>query len=358
MVAVRSFKRHYAMVAAMVLVLGTRVRAEDRVIFVDDFVMDATVMGYDSDTEGITLGFDKGTLTIPKNRIRAIEYDTTVVRRIPEDSREVLGLAELMEQHGSIEAAIDVLEALVGRRDAPEDLDLRLAQLYEKLGKYAKAIERLRSYLEKHPGDVSVQGEIDKIMKKMKGSGNQDRQEAPVIDVLKAQVEEGLEEGGWRVEPWGNPGEIQYMSLGKKADRLLKIEFSKKDKDKVAVRKNLPREVSDLTRSSVCVFDAYNNTAGAMKVAVALVTSPGWQYFESKQLPLPPRLWKQGLEIDLAGGDFKCEESGWQYTSTVKNLQSTIQILLLIYNTEEQGTVFFNNINFRQLFRYMERDRR
>ena len=343
----RIFRKSLAVAAALFLP-GVMACAEDRIIFVDDFVMNATVVGYNASTESITLGFDKGTLAIPKNRIRAIEYDTTVTRNLPADNRRCVELAELMAEHGGVEAGIDVLETLRARGGAPEDLDLRLAKLYEKIGKYSKAIERLRSHLARHPANISVQGEIDKLMDKMKGTGDSgDEQKAPVIDIVTTQVEEGMEDGGWLVEPWGNPGEIQYIPLGKKADRILKVEFSKTDKDKVAVRKNLAREISDLTKNPVCAFDVYNNTTTPMKLAMAVVTSPGWQYFESKQILLPPRQWKQAVEIDLSGKDFKCEESEWKYTSTIKNLKSTIQVLFLLYETEDRGTVFFNNIEFK-----------
>ncbi len=83
-----------------------------------------------------------------------------------------------------------------------------------------------------------------------------------------------------------------------------------------------------------------------MSMAIAVVTSPGWRYFESKQFPLPPRQWKQSVKVDLSGADFKCADTNWIYKSTITNLKSTIQILFLLYETEDQGVVFFNNIEF------------
>ncbi len=52
-------------VAAAVFLPGVMACAEDRIIFVDDFVIDALVIGYISSTQSITLGFDKGDFTIP-----------------------------------------------------------------------------------------------------------------------------------------------------------------------------------------------------------------------------------------------------------------------------------------------------
>lgn len=338
----------FCVAAALLLLLGTAVLADDRIIFVDDFVLDAVVVGYNPDSATITLEIAMGTLTIPKGRILTVEYDTTVARSLPDDNQGCLALAELMEEHEGFESAIDVLDALYARKNAPENLEMRLARLYEKLGKYPQAIERLREYLTGQPEDLFVQSEIDRLMSELKGRKGQDSEEAPVIDVVKSQVEEGLEGGGWRIEPWGNPGEIRYISMGKKADRLLKVEFFKKDKDKVAVRKNFPRKESDLTSNSICMFDAYNNTTKPLKVAVAVVTSPGWKYFESKQFSLPPRQWKQKVKIDMAGNDFKSEATGWKHSSTVENLKSTIQIILLVYEHEKEGIVFFNNIKFVQ----------
>jgi len=332
----------------LLLLLGTAVVADDRVIFVDDFVMDAVVVGYNPDAASVTLEIDMGTLTIPKARIFTVEYDTTVARSLPDDNQGCLMLARLMEEHEGFESAIDVLDALYARNNAPENLELHLAELYAKLGKYPQAIERLREYLANRPEDLFAQSEIDRLMGALKGKKRQDSEEAPVIELVRSQVEEGLEGGGWRVEPWGNPGEIRYIAMGKKADRLLKVAFLKKDKDKVAIRKSFSRTESDLRSNPIFMFDAYNNTTKPLKIAIAVVTSPGWKYFESKQLSLPPRQWKQELKIDLGGNDFKSEATDWHYSATVENMKSTIQIILLVYEHEKEGIIFFNNIKFVQ----------
>ncbi|MFC1672158.1 hypothetical protein ACFL01_03380, partial [Planctomycetota bacterium] len=172
--------------------------------------------------------------------------------------------------------------------------------------------------------------------------------EEPEIEVVEEEkVEEGMEDGGWRVEPWGNAGEIFYVTLGKE-DRMLKVELLKGPKDKLAVKKKLLTEQSDLTKNPICTFDAYNNSAAPLNIAIALVTSPGWRFFESKQISLPPRQWKQAVTIDLSAKDFKSEESNWTYTTEIKNLKSTIQVLFLIYHGDKKGTIFFNNMFLRK----------
>jgi hypothetical protein len=164
-----------------------------------------------------------------------------------------------------------------------------------------------------------------------------------------------MEDGGWRVEPWGNTGEIFYVTVGKEGDRLLKIDMLKGPKDKLAVRKKLLTEESDLTKRPLLIFDAYNNTDAPLNMAIAVVTSPGWKFYESKQIALPPRQWRQGLTVDLSAKDFKSEETNWNYTSPVQNLKSTIQILylkstiqilFLIYHGDKAGSIFFNNVDF------------
>ena len=89
-----------------VLLVGTAF-ADDRIIFIDDFVMDAIVVGYDPVMGNVTLEVARGTVSIPKKRIKQVDYDTTIARTLDDDTAKAVALAESIrnETVGMVEAA-------------------------------------------------------------------------------------------------------------------------------------------------------------------------------------------------------------------------------------------------------------
>jgi hypothetical protein len=80
----------------------------------------------------------------------------------------------------------------------------------------------------------------------------------------------------------------------------------------------------------------------ALKVALALVTNPGNQYFESKPVRVRPGL-TPGVTFKLKTGDWKCEKSSWQYTAKVENPAGCAEILFVVYYTQP-GQLLVDNV--------------
>jgi len=80
-------------------------------------------------------------------------------------------------------------------------------------------------------------------------------------------------------------------------------------------------------------------------MCMAFNTLPNYQFFESVAFPTPLKKWET-ITIDLAGKNFKCAATNWKYVSEVGNKESVKDIFILIYNREEPGSMFIDNIRF------------
>ncbi|MBI2190544.1 MAG: hypothetical protein HYU36_01000 [Planctomycetes bacterium] len=161
----------------------------------------------------------------------------------------------------------------------------------------------------------------------------------------RPQLEEGLEtDANWQVQSWGNPAEFQMEDAGGPVKNLLaRVSFTKTDKDKAAIRLDYRQDIS---KKKAIVFDVFNGSDRPVRLAVAVVTLPGWVYFESPMVTVSPQKWLAQRRIRLDSDKFKCEESKWEHNATIKNLDRTGQIIFLIYHDVAQGHVFLDNVRF------------
>jgi serine/threonine protein kinase len=153
---------------------------------------------------------------------------------------------------------------------------------------------------------------------------------------------DGMEgEPGWVAEKWGNPAELQIVDQGKDSkNRVLCVAFRDTRKNKVAVRLD---GTWDLTAYDTLRFDVWNASEGSISLAVAFNTLPGWRFFETPTERIAPKKWTT-MSIDLNAKNYKCAENNWCHKGPLENRDNVKQIILTIYNSTQEGVVYFDRV--------------
>ena len=156
------------------------------------------------------------------------------------------------------------------------------------------------------------------------------------------QIRDSLEANGlWRAEQWGSTATCEVVAQGDD-NKLLSITWTERDKDKVAIRLSIDLDLTDNTKVTM---DVYNDSDAAAAVGMAFNTLPGYQFFESAAFSSPVKKWAS-IEIDLTKKRFKCAATNWRYTTDIANKDNVKDIFVLIYNRDDKGTMFVDNLRF------------
>jgi len=153
---------------------------------------------------------------------------------------------------------------------------------------------------------------------------------------------EGLEaEAGWKLETWGNRGEV-IRDREWNGNIRLRVQAAGGTKDKTAV---CLRKAMDLSGARKLVFDVLNLHDEPVKIAAAVMTGPGWEYFESRLISVPPG-WRRDVEVDLKAAAFKCQATGWKFEAVIKNPAQATHFFFLVYNKDADVEVLLDRVRF------------
>jgi len=294
----------------------------------------------------VTVRVSKGLFTFPKARVRRIEYAYEKKRKMlgEKDYRGHYDLGVWCIQCGQEENALKQFLYVEGKPGVPDEVYLRIADIYLAEGDKEKAAAYFKKYLATHPDDELIRKKIEELTaeeKKEEGGAKSGSAPSPA----GKSTEEGVEIlPRWVIEKWANPGTV---TIGKTVEdkvenKILKVEYKAKNSDKTAIRLQYR---TDLSGKKACVMDIYNPEKCVVSVAIAFVTSPGFNWYESKCRLVNPG-WNLGVRFDLTGKDFKAKETGWRFSSPLKHRENVVQFIILVYNGTRTGTIFFDYIRF------------
>lgn len=333
----------YRNAAALLLISALSIYA-DMIYFHGETSLECDVVKVTE--QQVTIRVAKGIFAFPRDRVKHIEYNYEKKKNMlgKEDYRGHYELGVWCMDCDQEENALTQFLYVEGKPDIPDEVFLRIAQIYLKRDDKEKAIEYYRKYLATHPDD-------ELVMKKMEDLAGSLSSKGPDTDTKKdfQKADEGLEIlADWRIEKWGNPGELSLKKTIEKnvENRLLKIEYSAKNSDKTAVRLQFGGK-KDLTGRKQCVMDVFNPEKRALSLAIAFVTAPGYVWYESKCKVLNPG-WNLHVSYDMTENKFKAKETGWRFTSPLKNRDNVIQFIILLYNGTRKGTLYADNIQFKE----------
>ena len=141
----------------------------------------------------------------------------------------------------------------------------------------------------------------------------------------------------WVHEPWNDPASLDIKEIN--GNNALVITYAGgKDKKFHIGRK---RPINLASRDKLLV-DIVNPAKAPVKIALAVLTNPGFQYFESKPVLIRPGL-NPSVMFKLKKSDWKCEKSSWQHTAQIENPAGCYEIVFVVYYTAP-GQLILDNV--------------
>ena len=348
--------------------------------------------------ENVKVKVKYGTVTLKANRIKSITIDfETRIKNLTENGNDtannLFNLGVLCDQSQMPKEAAQAYTLAIQAEVVSEERLKSLGEVFEKRQMWHEAKTAYDRLLLTNPADAALQkkaafcGEMAKDAPKPPvdikvGDPDPDNNDGGAEDIPLEIIEEGpdvievgpdvIEEGPdvveegpdvvagepdvveapqgrdsleangqWKAEQWGNNAICEVVVQGDD-NKLLSVEWTQSDKDKVAVRLSLDM---DLTNKTKVTMDVYNDSATPAGVGMAFNTLPGYQFFESLAFNSALKKWTS-LEIDLTRKKFKCAATNWRYTADIANKDNVKDIFLLVYNRAPKGILFVDNIRF------------
>jgi len=314
----------------------------------------------------VVLLLDDGVIGIPRPRVKRVDYDieSRKAQLAADDYKGHYELALLALGKGKKDVAMQELALAAGKKDIPADAWKTLAQLRKDAGDAKGALAAIIEYLKLVPDDndaIVFRDEIGKTVtpaKPVEPSAVAPAAEAPAVGGLPAAVPadtgtktagitvtpapqpvraDGLEDGQWQVEGWGNPATVQVtVSEGNKMLAILVPADGRQDKAAVSLGKRM-----DLTGKKKLVFSANVDGDKPVDMSVAFITD---DFYESRIVRLKPG-WNIDVAIDLTGQkDFKCRATNWAFQSPLNNMNRVDKIVFLVYNGRAAANIFIDDV--------------
>lgn len=346
---------------AVLLLMGPA-RA-DLIIFVDGLSLKGKVIRISERHVVVSVdnGGQPGIMTIPRRRVRIIEYDIESRREAIEkdDFRGLFRLGKWAFEHGLYGGALETLRPLVGKKEEGVPLEIHriLLRIYESQDDLKSAAEQLVELIKAQPKDKALMDKLMDYRRRLglkpgegpgqeffpataKKRGTQARATTTKTGARQVQVKEGLETRKWTVRNWGNRANVGSL-VGADGNRMLSIEVPSGGKaDKTIVATVLRINLKDKKAITLDIFNAHKSRP----TYVALAIDTQADYFESKHAELKPNTWNMGVSFDLTSKRWKSKKSGWKFTTRVLRPETTKRINLLIYDKGRNVKLFVDDI--------------
>jgi hypothetical protein len=347
-----------------------------------------------------------GEITIPRQRVIDMEIDfearlQSLKRQGKDTPRALFKLGKVCDAVDEPEQALQAYQRAAADDKVPEDVLLPLAGELERHGAWQAAAQTYNRYLKLDPENAAVKAKAEAALEKAKDEqpelamggpdtpGQIEITPAPLPEKPRPrrpaepqpaqpgeekplpaepeplepepaepqpepepkepegpQVEEGLEaDPGWSTEAWGSTVEVSVgVPEGGAQDKMLQVFLAGAEKDKACV---MLEDDFDLSKKETFEFDVHNFADQTLTIAVAFITRPGWEFYESiPKTVLPKGNEARHISLDLTGNRFKTARTKWRFKSELENRDQIIKVYFLLYTKITGKWVFFNNIRF------------
>jgi len=173
-------------------------------------------------------------------------------------------------------------------------------------------------------------------------------------DEAPATLFDDFRQPNWEVaDDWDQAGSARLTyGRSENADepgRRLEVRYALDGDDaKVVLLRDLPEEL-DVSGQDRCYVDIESQLDGGARLSLALITLPGWNYFESRPAFLKPG--RNRVHFDLKGATWKTGEAvpegKSEYCRRIGNPEAVRRFVLLLYPVGRRGTVVVDRIEFR-----------
>ncbi len=348
-------RRSLLLSAALIAAVSAKA---DTVIFKAGTKLDCKVKGDTPEGLFIVLGDEeKGSMILDRATIERIEYDyDSRLKELAE--REAATGANLAQEHYELGVWCEeqgprdrqmygrALERYLYCKDkpgVPEDIWLRLGRMYEKIEppNPQEALAAYSEYLKRDPASAEAKAAVERLANEAAAKA------APAP--AEPDKSEGLEVKGWSIQGagnWANQGSVRSITdTGNNRTAVLQVRYEGSGKDKTAVCLPLP---GDLSKAKAIVFDAFNPEKADARVAVAVVTGPAFEWYESRTAVAKAGGWTMGMRFDLTFSNWKCKASGWNHAVKPSDLNNMRTLWILIYNGGNNGGIYLDSIRIEE----------
>ncbi|MCX7935035.1 MAG: hypothetical protein N3A66_07225, partial [Planctomycetota bacterium] len=225
----------------------------------------------------------------------------------------------------------------------PDDVWLRLGRMYEKIEppNPQEALAAYNEYLKRDPASAEAKAAKERLEAAVAKAAP-----PPAVDTAKG---DGLEVKGWSIQGagnWANQGNVRsVIDTGNNRTAVLQVKYEGSGKDKTAVC--LPFQ-GDLSKAKAIVFDAFNPEKADARLAVAVVTGPAFEWYESRTAVAKAGEWTMGLRFDLTFSNWKCKATGWNHAVKPADLNNVRTLWILIYNGGASGNIYLDSIRIEE----------
>lgn len=159
-------------------------------------------------------------------------------------------------------------------------------------------------------------------------------------------AKDGLEQGEWLREEWGNKGSCNAAADMARGTRnaVLRLFCENNGKGRTVFKRFLETNQAD---SKVISFAAYNASSDAVSVSLAIVTGKEYLWYEARPAEVPPGKWSE-FRFELGLNAWKAASREWKYTGPVDNLNEVHLVLLIVHNEKGEAEFFIDDLNFGQ----------
>jgi len=93
------------------------------------------------------------------------------------------------------------------------------------------------------------------------------------------------------------------------------------------------------------LLDAFNPGKSDLRIALALMTGPNQEWFESEMRSLKPGAWTTGVRFDLTFSNWKCKKDNFQtFAFKPGDLNNVRNLVLLVYSGGTAGNLYIDNL--------------
>lgn len=317
----------------------------DTIYTVDDLIIIGKIQR--ETAEQLLVVLDDGTISVPRYRIRQIEYDydTRRQRLAADDYAGRYQLVVWALEHGRPADACAELKALAGKPGVPPEALLQLARIEHEQGDLKSAFAHLAEYLKLRPDDAEAAGLYEEVKRTLAPKPAQKPADKPAQPAeakpaapAANKPAEGLEAAGkWTLEGWGNKATIELVP-DEHGNQVLQVFTEPGGNDKAAVGVGVHL---NLKEKKQLLFNAFVDGKAPVDIAVAFITS---DYYESRSITLKPG-WNTNVSFDLAGKDYKSRDTNWRFETPLKNPERVRKLIFLVYNFRAQANIYLDAVH-------------
>ncbi|TVR46093.1 MAG: hypothetical protein EA402_03105 [Planctomycetota bacterium] len=300
--------------------------------------------------QSVLIEQEHGEVRLPRQLVQAVHlgFTSRLERLDRSDYEAVIALAVWAKDRGLLAEAFSLAELAWGLPQRDGRAALLLAQLLDaQAGKQREALEYYRAWRDRHGGsERSVMARIEDLERHFRSYEEALAAYQQQLASARENHVEGLEaRDGWQGDDpqHANQVEVTQRSIEEHGieNVILEVQYQGGSQDKAVVRR---RVTFDASQAQTIRFEVSNPGEHPIPVSLAVKAGPGYTYYESTTVTVPPRSGWHPVSFSLTSQDWKSEASNWAHNTTIGTANNVRELQIQFHNRRRDGTVYLDAI--------------